>query len=83
MKLYDVEYGGSVTHEEMTRCIVQANSPRQARKLAAELDKGFEGWLDPKKTTCKALVPKGSPAVLLTEYWYGARRERTWPRKSR
>jgi len=55
---------------EYMEFVVRAKGPKQARRLAAEAssDEGYNCWIDPALTKCKAIRGMGDSAVVLGAY---------------
>jgi hypothetical protein len=56
--------------DEMAACVVRAESPSAARKLAAEKkgDEGKQLWLDPLQSACKVLDHEGPDGIIIRDF---------------
>lgn len=74
MKLYILEpvspNGWAYQYDVATGFVVAAQSPIEARRLAAGQagDEGSQAWLSPETATCRELKPGTTSGVVIRDY---------------
>lgn len=77
MRLFLLERVDSVGHDEASGFVVRARSAREARELVSDEcvvgpgDEGREAWLDPRRTSCRALREGGKVQIILRDFLHG------------
>jgi hypothetical protein len=73
MQLYLVERIGSTGYDEAAGFVIRADTPKDARKMAANEagDEGPHTWMDTRYSTCKVLTGEGPAGIVLTDFLAG------------
>ena len=73
MRLFLVKRIKPTGWDETNGVVVRANSPSEARELAASSrgDEGEDTWRNPELTTCNVLSKEGEPGVIIIDFHAG------------